>query len=67
LRSERVHFLGSGKPGVVDDPETPVLLPGKAPQEVVFWVNVIAECLRAEEGVNIATVGELAEDLDKCI
>ena len=63
LGGKRVHLVGASEAGFVDDPESAVLLPWKVAEEVILWVYIVAKRLRAEEGVKIAAVGELAKDL----
>ena len=63
MSRERIHVLGARESRVVDDPETAVLIPREVTEEVVFGVDVVAERLGTEEGVEIAAVWELAEDL----
>jgi hypothetical protein len=63
LRRERVDLVRSSESGVVDYPESAVLLPREALQEIVLGVNVITERFGAEESVYITTVGKLAKNL----
>lgn len=63
LRSECIDRLRSSKARFVDNPKPAVLLPREITKKVVFGVNIVSKSTGAEEGVDIATVWELAENL----
>ena len=63
LGGKRVEARRTSKAGLIDDPQPAVLLPWEVLEEMVFRVDVVAECSRAEEHVEEATLGKLAENL----
>ena len=57
--------LTASEAGLVADPQTTVLLPGEVGKEVVFGINIVAERSRAEESVDKAAIGKLAQNLER--
>ena len=58
MSCEDVKRLGPGEARLVANPQSTVLLPRKVREEVVFGVDVVAERARAEEDIDITTIGE---------
>lgn len=67
LGGDCVQAICASKSGFITYPQSAVLLPRENRREVVFRVDVVAECAGAEEGVDEAAVGELAENLRKTV
>lgn len=63
LRGKRVHLLRPSESCIINYPEAAILLPGEIAKEVVFGIDVVAEGLGTEKGVDVATVRELAKYL----
>jgi hypothetical protein len=63
LRNKCIDWLRSSKASFVDNPKASVLLPWKVTKKVVFGIDIVAKRASTEEGVDIATIGELTKDL----